>query len=211
MTDVPPELDHRRAGPQSTRHPRRARRRADHRRAGRDLRVRPSCFRGHRVRRSPPDDRRELHVTHRQPVQGRLHRALRRDRRPQRGRAVARSLPARCPPTSSPPLGDDEVYVHELVGHARRARRSGELVGDGRRRSTSCRRGSTLDVDARAARAESVMIPYRRRDRRSRVGSIAARARRCVDRRRRDGLLDVDAAHQRRHDLPGVLRGAARR
>ena len=44
--DGPARADHRRAGPQGTRHPRRARRRADHRRAGRGLRVRPSCFAG---------------------------------------------------------------------------------------------------------------------------------------------------------------------
>ena len=154
-----PELDHRRAGSQGTRHPRRSRRRADDRRAGRGLRARPSRHCGHRrpaIRRK--DGARAAHRVRRS-----RSRAASSCTSP---RSTTATPPRRgaigfcsCPPTSSTPLGDDEVYVHELPRHARRAR-------VGRRRSASVAdtyelpQGLTLDVDAR--RRARVLIPYDR-------------------------------------------------
>ena len=151
-------VHHRRAGPQGSRHPRRGRRGADHRCAGRGLRVRPSCFRGHRQRRHRAESRRAARrielVRSTTDISSRSRRC-RTATRPRRGAALL-SLPA----DELPPPGDDEVYVHELPGMrvelADRASSSGPS-----RRPTSSRRGSRIDVRrATAARRETVLLQF---------------------------------------------------
>ena len=116
------ELDHRRARPQGARHSRRRRRRADHRRAGRGLRGRPSCFRRHRSRR--PGAGRAASCTSRasSPFKGGLHRALRR-RSPTATSPSAGAIGiCSCRRASSTPLGGGRGLRARAAGHARRAR-----------------------------------------------------------------------------------------
>ena len=98
----------------------------DDRRAGRDLRVRPSCFRGDRRRRPRPDTKtgRARRLSRPPPVQGRTARrfdeiADRTEAETWRGRYAARSADELEPPA------EDEVYRARTARHARRARSAG--------------------------------------------------------------------------------------
>ena len=195
-------VHHRRAGPQGTRHPRRSRRRsASPTRRTRSSRpavvFSPAPPPATVAPTAPSCTSRTVRPFNEGLLVGFAEIPDRTAAELWRGRYLL--LPA----DELPPPDEDEVYLHELARHARRARRSGELVGTVDE-LYELPQGLALDVRrAEPREGETVMRPVRRPHRR--VGR-QGRARH----RRHARPRGCSSEDQRRHDLPRFLHGAAR-
>ena len=131
---------------------------------------------------------------------------VRRDRRTAPRPRPGAAATSWCPRRSSPPPDDDEVYVHDLSG-MRVVLADGAPVGHGaeRVRAAAGAAPSTSTRDRDRARC------WCRSTTRGRRGGAWTARRVVIDPPDRPARVTgpwTDAAHQRRHDLPRVLRAA---
>ena len=195
-------VHHRRAGPQGTRHPRRSRRGTDHRCAGRDLRVRPSCFRRHRQPATSRPTAPSCTSNPSRPFNDGHARRLRRGARPQRRRDLAWSLSARARRRAAATRRRRGLRARPVAACAS-SWPTDEVVGTVEE-IYELPQGLALDVRRAPPRetgdrAAAVRRPHHRvRGSRRRASSSSRRPKGC------------SSEDQRRHDLPRVLRRAAR-